>query len=101
PNITNWIGLKKETKGAGRRRQDSPPIPNDEHFAVAVQVGYLQSVQVPGLEFLFYSKGGQDRDSNLAHNGFLNRLVAAQFQVDLKVSHRFAKASQLLLKAVP
>jgi hypothetical protein len=40
PNITDWVGLKKKAKGAGRPRQDSPPIPNYEHFAVAVQVGY-------------------------------------------------------------
>ena len=50
--VRDGICLKEEAKRPRRCRQDPPPIPDDEHFSVAVESRHFQGRNTPALRSL-------------------------------------------------
>ena len=98
--VRDGICLKKKTKRPRRCRQDPPPIPDDEHFSVAVEGGHFQGTQFTGLD----SRHGIARQDSYAkppQDSLLDSLIAAKLQGNLQVAQRFSHTSQFLLEAMP
>ena len=81
-----WCGGSSRTSGRGR--EDTPPVPHDEHVPVALEVAALQGGQLSSLDLLPHGVDGQHRHTDAPSDGLLDCLVAADLQGDTEVGQR-------------